>query len=160
MIHYEAERARKTISVKWWRKQRNFRSSGLIKRKFGQQKYCIFVLDVSLGLMYFFHNLQLLKRGIFSFVWKLKTLPRSVTTNLLFTGWHLSTPEMRFFSVWLGKSLWVTSREGHCLKLRDSPHRRDPQSSMHQTQGWRSILTNREVMVHVFRGWVCSLNAS
>lgn len=71
------------------------------------------------------------------------------------TSWHIWD---EILSVWLGKSLWVTSRGGSCLQLPDPPTRQDPRSSS-ITGRARNTFWQTELSPFP-RGWPCHLCAS
>lgn len=100
-------------------------SKSLIKPiESGPQKCNIFVLDVSLVLLLPLQwVLQIL--GIFESLLNLSTLPGSARAVIVqgMTPWHIWD---QILSVWLGKSLWVTSRGERCLQIPDPPTRQDP----------------------------------
>lgn len=137
MLKNEATRRRKIISVKWcWRKIRALKitssssrasKSSIKPTEFGPQKY-IFVLDVSLVFLL----PPPVSASDFGDIWvslkpenaAWKCQGRVIVQGM--TSWHIWD---QILSVWLGKSLWVTSRGGSCLQLPDPPTRQDPRSS-------------------------------
>lgn len=134
MLKNEATR-RKTISVKQcWRKIRALKISSSSSRaskslirptESGPQKCYIFVLDVSLVLL-----LPVpVSASDFGDIWVTLT-PEHAAWKCQgwvivqgMTPWHIWD---QILSVWLGKSLWVTSRGERCLQLPDPPTRQDP----------------------------------
>lgn len=134
MLKNESTRRRKTISAKWcWRKIRalrsNSNSTGLQNHlrnptEFGPQKYNIFVLVFLLP--------PPVSAADFGDIW-VSLKPGNTASKCQaqvtvpgMTSWHSWD---QILSVWLGKSLWVTSRGGSCVQLPDPPTRQDPRSS-------------------------------